>query len=124
MTKKKLIGIDYLKTEYYVNYHLIQYFKDYNSKLFVKNKNEWFCYSTEEEIEDLLSKLSEKGINEKGLTININKILKKKLKVAKKGNIIEDETLQTPIKIKKGENKKYTLHQIFFVDSTALSTIL
>lgn len=47
-----------------------------------------------------MSKLSEKGINEKGLTININKILKKKLKVAKKGNIIEDETLQTPIKIK------------------------
>ena len=73
MTKKKLIGIDYLKTEYYVNYHLIQYFKDYNSKLFVKIKNEWFCYSKEEEIEDLLSKLSEKGINENQKGINRNK---------------------------------------------------
>jgi len=90
MTKKKLIGVDYLKNEYYVNYYLIQYFKDYNSKLLIKIKNEWFCYSTEEEIEDLLSRLSDKGVNESNLITNINKILKKKLKVTKKGNIIED----------------------------------
>jgi hypothetical protein len=101
MTKKKLIGVDYLKNEYYVYYFLTQYFKDYNSKLLIKIKNQWFCYSTEEEIEDLLSRLCDKGLNESNLITNINKILKKKLKVTKRGTIIEDVPELSQVMLKK-----------------------
>lgn len=52
-------------------------------------------------MEDLLSRLSEKGINENNLIININKILKKKLKVTKKGNIIEDISEPSQVFLKK-----------------------
>ena len=67
----------------------------------VKIKNEWFCYSSEEEIDDLLSKLSEKGFNEKNLITNINKILVKKLKVTKIGAIIENDLDNNQIILKK-----------------------
>lgn len=58
--------------------------------MFVKTSNKWYCYTTEDEIEDLLARLTDKGINESALIINLNKLTKKKLKLLKKNTIAED----------------------------------
>ena len=89
-TNKKLIGKDGFRNEYY-------FFPQLNNKLYVKKfikgsrKNiEWSEFTSEEEIKELLSKLTDKGINEKNLIGKINKILTKRLKL-KKNNIVNIE---------------------------------
>lgn len=96
-TNKKLIGTDGLKDEYY-------FYPSANNKLYVKKrtsiggvkKYEWRELTTEEEIKELLSKLSEKGVNEKNLLTKIKKLYPKRLKVSTAQdediNMIEDKT--------------------------------
>jgi hypothetical protein len=83
-TNKKLIGIDGFTNEYYFFPHL-------NNKLYLKKflhtgsrrTYEWREFTTEDEIKELLTKLSEKGINEKNLITKLNKLFPKRLKLKK-----------------------------------------
>jgi hypothetical protein len=109
-TNKKFIGFDGLRNEYY-------FFPHQATKLYLK-KNlllhsgsgskrsfEWREYTHEEEIKELLSKLSEKGINEMSLIMKLNKLFPKRLKLKKSNTkentvnpddkmVVDDETNQ------------------------------
>ncbi len=62
------------------------------------NENSWYSFNTSEEISELLSRLTEKGIKEKSLINNIKKVYPKKMKFKKekseemKKDRIKDET--------------------------------
>jgi hypothetical protein len=70
-TNKKKIGVDALKNEYY-------YFQDLNNKIYVKHPdNIWNEFTNVEDINELLSTLTDKAINEKSLISKINKVIKR-----------------------------------------------
>jgi hypothetical protein len=93
-TNKKLIGLDGFRNEYY-------FFPHQTTKLYLKRivhtgsrkSYEWREFTQEEEIKELLTKLSEKGINEMSLIMKLNKLFPKRLKLKKsnaKDNIVSN----------------------------------
>jgi hypothetical protein len=67
-TTKRRIGIDGSKNEYY-------YYQDLGSKIYVKRINGSWYELSEEDITELLSCLSDKGINERSLITKVQSIL-------------------------------------------------
>ena len=68
--RKKLLGMDYQKNEYF-------YFNLSPNNLYIKNKKEknWSVIKETNKIKELINKLCEKGIKEKKLKIRLNRIL-------------------------------------------------
>jgi len=85
--KTTQLGRDCEKSEYW-------YFKEEPSKIFVKRQEgEWFYYENVAEIEALYHALNPKGIRERKLKENLNKIMDKlKVKKAKKEEDKKEET--------------------------------
>jgi hypothetical protein len=70
-TNKKKIGTDGFKNEYF-------YFQDINNKVYVKHPGSiWNEFTSFEDIEELISSLTEKANNEKSLISKLNKVMKK-----------------------------------------------
>lgn len=68
--RKRLLGTDYKKKEYY-------YFNSSPGQLYVKDKKEknWYLISKKEDIQELLNKLSEKGIRERKLKYYLKRVI-------------------------------------------------
>jgi hypothetical protein len=70
-TNKKKIGTDGLRNEYYC-------FHDMSNKIYVKHPGSlWNEFTTMDDINELLSCLTDKAVNEKSLISKINKVVKR-----------------------------------------------
>ena len=103
--RKRILGTDYKKKEYY-------YFNSTPGQLYIKDKKErkWYLISKKEDIEELLNKLSEKGIRERKLKYYLKRViheiemneeqerLKNEVKIENKEEVKIEETKMEEVK--------------------------
>ena len=109
--RKRLLGSDYKKREYY-------YFNSSPGKVYIKDKTkeQWLSLSKKEDIEDLLNKLSEKGIRERKLKYYLKRVVHE-IEVTEEGN---KEAAEQQISEKEKEDNKKNEEETISIENNSI----